>query len=84
MCIRDSCYIEGHYVVESKNNFKGETLANVYLDDEDNGLVYDDSVIAGDSEGTEETDSDERSDEDSDDGEYTDEYEYEDDGLFER
>ena len=82
-CKLTNCYIEGHYIVESKNNYKGETLAKVYLDeDEDNGLVYDDSVIAGESEDSEDADSDERSDEDSDDGEYTDEYE--DDGLFER
>ncbi|CAI4036549.1 hypothetical protein SMKI_15G3970 [Saccharomyces mikatae IFO 1815] len=83
-CKLTNCYIEGHYVVESKNNFKGETLANVYLDeDEDDELVYDDSVIAGGSETAEESNSDERSDDDSD-SEFTDEYEYEDDGLFER
>ena len=68
-----------------KITLKGETLANVYLDeDEEDELIYDDSVIAGESEIAEETDSDDRSDEDSDDSEYTDEYEYEDDGLFER
>lgn len=84
-CKLSNCYIEGHYVVEPKNNFKGETLANVYLDeDEEDESIYDDSIIAGESEIAEETDSDDRSDEDSDDSEYTDEYEYEDDGLFER
>ncbi|EJS41586.1 gcd1p [Saccharomyces arboricola H-6] len=81
-CKLTNCYIEGHYIVEPRNSLKGETLANVYLDDdEDEELVYDDNVIAGSGE---ETDSNERSDEDSDDGDYTDEYEYEDDGLFER
>ncbi|AMD21099.1 HEL182Cp [Eremothecium sinecaudum] len=67
-----NCYVEGYYSVQPKSLLKGETLANIYLEDEGG---FDDDMSTTDESNGGTTDYSE---------EYYDEEEYEDDGLFER
>lgn len=65
-----NCYVEGSYAVNEKSTLKGETLTNIYLDEDE----YTDSSLETESsaDGSEYTD------------DYYDDEDFEDDGLFER
>lgn len=70
-----NCYVEGHYVVNLRSMFKGETLARSYLDGGEGEDVSSDNTYSSedDSDGTDDYDE-----------EYYDDEDFEDDGLFER
>ena len=65
-----NCYVEGSYIVNDKSMLKGETLANIYLDDKG----YVESSLESESSDAESDYTDE----------YYDDEDFEDDGLFER